>query len=150
VKNSTATVFVDTNVLVYARDLDEPSKSVRAAAWMEALWRCRRGRVSYQVLNEYYATVTQRLREPATAQQAREDVLSLLAWNPVVLDRAVTEGAWHIVDNHSCSWRDALILSAARLAGCRFVLTEDLQAAGEYGGLLVLNPFETAPHELDE
>ena len=48
------TCFVDTNLLVYARDAKELSKQPLAEAWLEALWRLRRGRLSYQVLHQYY------------------------------------------------------------------------------------------------
>lgn len=37
-------VFVDTNVLIYARDAAHPEKQSRAALWMESLWRNRTGR----------------------------------------------------------------------------------------------------------
>ena len=49
-----ATSFVDTNVLVYSRDANAGDKQVRAHAWLEQLWKARSGRLSYQVLNEYY------------------------------------------------------------------------------------------------
>jgi predicted nucleic acid-binding protein len=45
-----ARVFVDTNVLVYARDASEPRKQERAMAWMSRLWDMRLGRLSFQVL----------------------------------------------------------------------------------------------------
>ena len=54
-------VFVDTNVLVYARDASEPGKQARAMLWLEHLWRERTGRLSVQVLQEFYHTVTGRL-----------------------------------------------------------------------------------------
>lgn len=47
------TVFVDTNVLVYARDITEPDKQRRAAAWMGHLWKTRTGRTGFQVLQEF-------------------------------------------------------------------------------------------------
>jgi predicted nucleic acid-binding protein len=43
----TATIFVDTNVLLYARDSSEPKKQPIAARWLEALWEQHRGRLSY-------------------------------------------------------------------------------------------------------
>src|SRR5262245_42943325 len=55
-------VFVDTNVLVYARDARYPDKQQRAEDWMARLWRQRTGRLSVQVLQEYYVSVTQRLK----------------------------------------------------------------------------------------
>ncbi len=46
----TETVFVDTNVLVYARDPSEGEKHQKAWRWVMDLWNSRAGRVSYQVL----------------------------------------------------------------------------------------------------
>ncbi len=44
-------VFVDANVLVYARDSSEVEKQRRrASAWVDELWRRRSGRLSTQVL----------------------------------------------------------------------------------------------------
>ena len=60
------TTFVDTNVLVYARDASEPDKQPRAEAWMQHLWRTRSGRTCVQVLNEYYVTVTRKLSPGST------------------------------------------------------------------------------------
>src|SRR5206468_1853768 len=54
-------VFTDTNVLVYSRDTAEPEKQRKARAWMTHLWTTRQGRLSYQVLQEFYVTVTEKL-----------------------------------------------------------------------------------------
>ena len=56
-----ARVFTDANVLVYSRDSGEPAKQPRAEAWRRALWQSRAGRISVQVLQEYYVTVTRKL-----------------------------------------------------------------------------------------
>ena len=68
-----ALCFVDTNVLVYARDASEPEKQKTAQAWMARLWRERRGRLSFQVLHEYYVTVTLKLKPgfPGTKHAAK-------------------------------------------------------------------------------
>jgi predicted nucleic acid-binding protein len=49
------TAFVDTDVLVYARDAGTGHKQVRAMDWLTQLLRDHTGRISYQVLQEYYA-----------------------------------------------------------------------------------------------
>ena len=64
--------FVDTNVLVYARDRTEPEKQRRAEEWMQTLWRTRQGRLSIQVLQEYYAIVVHKLRPGLKKEAARE------------------------------------------------------------------------------
>ncbi len=120
-------IFVDTNILVYSRDATEPEKQQQAMAWMERLWTARTGRLSFQVLQEFYATVTQKLKPGLNSKDAREDVRSLLAWDPIPVNDRVIEGAWLIQDRHKLSWWDALIVSAAQIGDCRLLLTEDLQ-----------------------
>lgn len=141
-------VFVDTNVLVYARDASEPAKQPRARAWMEALWRSRTGRISVQVLEEYYVTVTSKLDPGLDPSEARSDVRSLSAWRPLPLDGDLVEGAWEIEDRRGFAFWDALIVAAARRSGCRHLLSEDLQDGQDLGGLEVVDPFLTAPAEL--
>lgn len=134
-------VFVDTNVLVYARDLSEPVKQPVALAWIERLWRTGRGRLSAQVLHEFYVTVTRRLDPGMPADQARADVQDLRSWRPVPLTLGLTEEAWQIEDRHAVSFWDALIVAAAGRAGCRYLLTEDLQDGQKLVGLEVVDPF---------
>ncbi len=56
----TAPVFVDTNVLIYALDDADPKKQEAARLWRAELWKSRRGRISFQVLQEFYVRVTQK------------------------------------------------------------------------------------------
>lgn len=140
-------VFVDTNVLVYARDASEPEKQKAAAGWMEFLWRSRAGRASMQVLHEFYVTVTQKLQPGMDREAARKDVRNLLAWNPALPDAALLETAWSLQDRYGLSWWDALIVSAAQALECRYLLTEDLQDGQEFDELKVIHPFLHDPHE---
>jgi hypothetical protein len=64
-------VFVDTNVLVYARASREPKKQQRADEWLDHPWRHRTGRRSLQVLQEYYVSVTQKLK-PGWSETQRD------------------------------------------------------------------------------
>jgi predicted nucleic acid-binding protein len=137
-------VFVDTNVLVYARDASEPEKQPQAAAWIDHLWRTRTARLSFQVLQEYYATTTRKLKPGLSPEQARADVRDLLAWRPVTVGPEVLEGSWAIEDRFGLSCWDALIVAAARFARCEYLLTEDLQDGAAFEGLLVVNPFGAA------
>jgi predicted nucleic acid-binding protein len=137
-------VFVDTNVLVYARDASEPAKQPQAAAWVEHLWRTRTARLSFQVLQEYYATTTGKLRPGLTPEQARADVRDLLAWRPVSVGTQLLEAGWGVEDRFGLSCWDALIVAAARIAGCDYLLTEDLQHGADFDGLRVVDPFRAA------
>ena len=137
-------VFVDTNVLVYARDASEPEKQPQAAAWVEHLWRTRTARLSFQVLQEYYATTTRKLRPGLPPEQARADVRDLVAWRPVPVGTQLLEAGWTVEDRFGLSCWDALIVAAARFAGCEYLLTEDLQHGAEFEGLQVVDPFRAA------
>jgi predicted nucleic acid-binding protein len=137
-------VFVDTNVLVYARDASEPEKQPQAAAWVEHLWRTRTARLSFQVLQEYYATTTRKLRPGLAPEQARAEVRDLVAWRPVPVGTQLLEAGWTVEDRFGLSCWDALIVAAARIAGCEYLLTEDLQHGAEFDGLQVVDPFRAA------
>lgn len=134
-------VFVDTNVLVYARDASEAVKQPAARAWMEQLWRSRRGRLSVQVLNEYFVTVTLKLKPGLPREAAWADVADLLAWKPVPTDVTVLTKTREIHEGHGLSWWDAQIVAAACQSRCRYLLTEDLQDGQNLDGVQVVNPF---------
>ena len=145
--NEDSSVFVDTNVLVYSRDGSEPVKQKQALAWMTFLWNKRNGRISYQVLQEFYVTVTVKLQPGLRVSTAREDVKALLAWDPLPVNGQMIKGAWELQDRFKLSWWDALIVSAAQTAQCQYLLTEDLQEAQDLGGVRVINPFQHSPQE---
>lgn len=143
----TATVFVDTNVLVYARDGSEPVKQPSAASWIERLWMEQTGRTSIQVLNEFYVTVTRKLRPGMAPDDAWADVHALLAWNPQPIDRDLVLRARDVERRHKLSWWDAMIVAAAQLQGCALLLTEDLKDGWNCDGVTVCNPFTTLVSE---
>lgn len=138
-------VFVDTNVLVYVRDSTEPEKQKSSAEWMGALWETRRGRLSVQVLQEYYVSVTAKLDPGLDPEEARNDVSALRAWSPLDPDLDFIEDAWAVEDRYGFSFWDAMIIAAARRLGCATLLTEDLQDGQELGGVVVRSPFTHHP-----
>jgi predicted nucleic acid-binding protein len=140
-------VFVDTNVLVYARDPSDPEKQRRAAEWLAALWDEGTGRVSAQVLSEFYVTMVRKLDPPADRDLVRDDVAALATWGAVTTDTDVIETAWSIEDRFGFSWWDSLIVAQALRAGCGTLLTEDLQHGQQVFGIRVVNPFEEGPGE---
>ena len=138
-----APVFVDTNVLIYALDDADPKKRDAARDWQAELWRRRQGRISFQVLQEFYAKVTHKW--PNVRHQARSEVRDLLAWRPVSVDSGILDHAWKIQDRFQMSFWDTLIVAAAKSASCRYLLSEDFQAGQDLDGLLVVNPFRNDP-----
>ena len=147
----TGPVFVDTNVLVYWRDASNQSKQSRAEDWIAHLGRRRAARISFQVLQELYATLTRKARPTFDAEEARAIVRDLAAWLPVAIDMTILERAWQIQDRYILSRWDALIVAAAHACACRALLTEDLQHGQLLGQVRVIDPFASpglAPQEV--
>jgi len=133
--------FVDTNVLVYAYDDNEPKKRDRAIALLEELGRTDEIIISTQVLQEFYVTVTRKLARPLDDKDAGQ---ALEAWTEVpvvVVDANMVLAAAHLCRARSLSFWDALIVEAARSRGCSRILSEDMQSGSDYDGLVVENPF---------
>jgi predicted nucleic acid-binding protein len=141
-----ATVFVDTNVLLYALDRADLKKQERARAWRTELWERRCGRISVQVLQEFYANVVRKW--PSTLELARSEIRNLQAWRPVTVDIELLEHGWRIQDRYQLSFWDALIVAAAKSSESTYLLTEDLQAGQELDGITVIDPFQTLPTSL--
>jgi predicted nucleic acid-binding protein len=141
----TTPVFVDTNVLLYAIDQANNRKHAAARKWRAGLWQSQRGRLSFQVLQEFYANVDR--RSPQAIEQAQAEIRDLLAWHPTAINAEILELGWRIQSRYKISFWDALIVASAKAASCRFLLTEDLQADQDFGGLTIVNPFKHDPTE---
>ncbi len=132
--------FLDTNVLVYLFDHDEPSKTQRAR---ELLEQAKPGELalSAQVLSEFYVVVTRKLERPLDAAVALQaiDWLSLL--RVVALDAALVKAAIQTSRASQLSYWDGLIVASARAGGCKRLLTEDLNNGQRIGSVRIENPF---------
>ncbi len=142
----TALVFVDTNVLIYAREADNRLKQQKALLWMNHLWAGGNGRISFQVLQEYFAQLVR--KKPELRDQTRADIRDLLAWHPISIDASLLERAWKIQDRYRIAFWDSLIVAAAKTASCQWLLTEDLQDGQNLDGIVVINPFLRSPDRL--
>lgn len=139
----TGPVFVDTNVLVYREDGSEPAKQPRANDWVVHLARRRAARISFQVLEELYATLTRKLQPAFDAVEAQGIVRDLTVWQPATIDLTILERGWQLQEHHNLSWSDALIVAAAQSCGCSALLTEDLQHGQLFGRVQVIDPFQS-------
>ena len=141
-------IFVDTNVLGYSRDASNRDKQSLASEWISHLWKSGTGRLSVQVIAEYYAVVTGKLKPGMEIASAREDVEDLFSWHPLPMTPALIAEAWVIQDLFHLSWWDSLIVSAAKVLQCPYLLSEDFQHSQDFDGIRVINPFRIRPNEL--
>ncbi len=136
-----ANVFVDTNILVYSRDLSEPTKQTLAMDRLTELWQTGTGKISTQVCNEYYTTVTKKLKPGLSKDEAWQDIEALFAWQPLAVDKKVLIKAKVCQLRYQLSWWDSLIVSAAYYCNCSTILSEDLNNSQKYFDIVVENPF---------
>lgn len=138
----TGPFFVDTNVLVYADDARDPVKQASARALLRRLLGARNGKLSVQVLQEFFAAATSKLGLDAALARRRIEIFSHL--DVVRLDADDVLAAIDLHRLHELSIWDALIVRAAILSGCRTLYTEDLQHGRRFEGLQIVDPFRSA------
>ena len=134
-------IFVDTNVLVYAHDVDAGQKHQIAQGLLIELWNNRTGVLSVQVFQEFYVTVTRKLIHPLSAKEARNIIQNYLNWHIEISDSLSVLNASRIEQNYKISFWDALIVAAASKAKVSKILTEDLKSGQVMEGILIENPF---------
>ena len=137
-------VFVDANILVYSEDGADQLKQKAAVAWLSVLWQQGIGRVSTQVLNEFYVIATRKVKPPMPAGDARAEVRRYELWQPWQIDHATVESAWAVESRYGMHFWDSLVVAAAQHMGCRYLLSEDMGHEQHYGGVQVINPFKTS------
>ncbi|HUI54572.1 MAG TPA: PIN domain-containing protein [Bryobacteraceae bacterium] len=138
-------LFVDTNVVLYTVDPEEAWKRQAASHWMDALWFHGAGRLSWQVLNEFYSNLVGKFK--ASKKEARACVEALAQWQPIGFGLGLVQRAWYWNDKAGVPYWDGLILASAESAGCSYLLTEDFQAGRRFGDVTVVNPFTRRPEE---
>ncbi len=140
--------FVDTNVLVYAYDRTAGAKHERARELLSGLWQRRDGRLSIQVLQEFYVTTTQKLARPLDSERASNIISDLAEWTTHRPTVGTVLGAMRIQTHHRISFWDALIVASAVELGCPTIWSEDLNPGQSYESVKVANPFVglPAPH----
>lgn len=95
--------------------------------------------ISTQVLQEFFAAATRKLHIPA--DQARRHVQNWSKIDVVVIRPEIILGAIDLHRLHSLSFWDALVIKSAGTAGCRRLLSEDLNHGQTIDGVTIENPF---------
>ena len=138
-------VFVDTNILVYAHDVDAGDKHALARDLVSRLWETRTGILSTQVLQEFIVAVTRKVLTPISVAQARRAARNYCQWELIVNDSRIILQATEIQEVHQLSFWDALIVSAAFEGNAAVIATEDLNDGQRVEGIVVQNPFVHDP-----
>lgn len=141
-------IAVDTNILVYAEGGNDPERQRIALDVLEALSE-KSVLVPVQVLGELFNVLTRKARWSKAA--ARDAVLAWRdSFSPIDTSFATLAAAADLSVDHGFSIWDAMILAAAADAGCRLLLSEDMQDCFVWRGLTITNPFAGKRHSLLE
>lgn len=133
-------VFVDTSVLLYAVST-VPEEEKKNGTAREILNRDDL-MLSTQVLQEFYVQATRAAKPDRLAHEAAVNLVeSWLRFRIVETTVPLLQQAFATAARWRISYWDAAIVEAARRAGCREVLSEDLQSGMNFAGVTVWNPF---------
>jgi predicted nucleic acid-binding protein len=135
-------ITVDTNVLIYLWDNDAPEKMAVAKTVTEALV-ARSRPLALQVIGETQNVLRRKLLQPPwqAAQNARNLLTAFGIFSASVANAA--ESLTLMAAGRMSYW-DAMIVTAARDAGCIVLLSEDMRPGLHFGGLEIVNPFDAA------
>ncbi len=137
-------VFLDSNMLVYAYDKHDPKKQAKAQAILRDSIKDESAVLSTQVLGEFFVVVTRKIKEPLSLDDA-EKIINILSVLPVEeIDLPLVKRAIDTQKRYGVSYWDSLILAAAERSGCGRVLTEDLNDSQQYNGVFIENPFKSS------
>jgi predicted nucleic acid-binding protein len=133
-------IFIDTNILIYAHDLDAGEKHDKASQLMRDLWDRREvPSVSIQVLQEMHVNL---VRKGVSVDESVDTVRRYLAWRVVNSTKTLLRRAFEVQQRWQLSFWDAAVVAAAQQAGARVLWSEDLNAGQDYGGVVVVNPLD--------
>jgi predicted nucleic acid-binding protein len=137
----TGKVFVDSNVLIYAHDVDAGVKQQQAAERLGELWENGLGRLNTQVLQEFYINVTQKIKRPLARSTAREVIRNYALWVESPITPSTVVRASEISEAWRLAFWDGMIVAAAEQDSADQLLSEDLSHGQVIAGIKIVNPF---------
>jgi predicted nucleic acid-binding protein len=133
--------FVDTNILVYAFDRSGSPKKDLAIKLLNHLLEHDRIRLSTQVLQELFVTLTRKVRQPCSVSEALGRLADLSVWPLFLVDYAAIRDAGLLCEEARLSFWDALVIVSAARSGAATLYTEDLNHGQRILGIRIVNPF---------
>lgn len=139
--------FLDTNVILYTRDLKAQAKREQASAWLRMLVARRLAVINVQVISEY-CHVALRKMSHLTESDVRADAEALQEFCAALPLPETIPAAWAIRAARRYSWFDCMLLASAESLGCSHFLSEDLHHGDAIGDMRIINPFLVPPNDL--
>jgi len=132
-------ITLDTNILVYAIDIDAGERHERAIDIIEQV-RFLDCVLTLQALSEFFTVATRKNKMPLEEAIAQlndwQAIFPTIFATPTTLAKAVKA-----VKNHQLSFWDAMLWATAHDANVTLLLTEDFQNGQLLEGVKFINPF---------
>ena len=137
-----AKFFLDTNIIAYTFDQDDPQKQTVAQILLEEALRGK-GCISYQVIQEFFNIALRKFNPAMSTEQAQQYLQTTLFYLcQYYPDENLYRRALSIQNRWRFSWYDSLIITAALELDCKILYSEDLQHKQEIETLMIINPFK--------
>ncbi len=137
-----APILIDTNLLIYLYDPNQPAKRNQSEHVLEQLELTRSGRLSVQALAEFFSVATRKLSPSLTSVEALDQVaLFTRLWPVFDLTPMIVMEAGRGVRDHKFSYYDAQVWATARLNQVPVVFSEDFRDGSILEGVCFVNPF---------
>ena len=140
----TANQFLDTNILVYAFDSSDSAKQQMAKQLIADAATSATGRLSTQVLGEFFHATVIRRRLLTAAEAARAIDAFQAAFAVAAIEPALVTAAIAVHQRYQLRYWDSLIVATANRCGCTEIISEDLSHGQNYNGSVVCKPFRAA------
>ena len=135
--------LIDSNILTYVFDADEPDKQRVCRELIGDCWnRKRKYAVSVQNLSEFYVVVTSKIKTPIPKKIASEFVSSIVKfhnWKVINFDADTVLSAIEINMAYSIHYWDAVLAATMKEHGIFSIYTED-QHFSKIPWLVAMNP----------
>lgn len=139
-------ILVDSNILVYAYDINEKEKRPKALKIIQSCWEGKlKLCVSVQNLSESFFILTNKVQYPLSASEAGERIQSLLdssKWKVFDITRETVSGAVEISKTHGTVYWDSLTASVMKLNGVSTIYTENTKDFLKIPGINAVNPIK--------
>lgn len=133
-------IFIDTNLLAYTLDKQNPEKQIKAREVLQEIVETHQPVTSSQVIKEFYVVATSKLH--ADPVLVKSIVHNFQNMEIVQIDLPLIEQGIDISIISQLSFWDALIVAAAEKAHCHFIHSGDLNPGQVYRGVVLVNPLE--------
>jgi predicted nucleic acid-binding protein len=135
-------ILIDTNLLIYLYDLNQPEKQKKAERVLEQLELTRSGRLSVQALAEFFSVATRKLSPTLTSAEALDQItLFVRLWPVFDLTPMIVIEAGRGARDHNLSYYDAQVWATARLNQVPVIFSEDFRDGSILEGVRFVNPF---------